>query len=153
MLSLESTENHSSKEPVELNEDSKAFALKKIQSLFGAITFLNEMIQKETLTKSVRHNTLCVASHDIQDLIQSLGGAEDLKQKEDLNLKLLRQANQEVHRLTAELGKGVTKEAIAVKIGQMCTEVGDWWKEQGFGYSKGTVSGWTNRPGKLHFVL
>lgn len=143
-LSLESTENHSSNEPVILDADAKATALKKVQSAYHALSFLNEMITKDSLTKSIRYNTLSVASHDIKDLIKSLGGDEDLKQEDDLRLKNLQRANAEVHRLTAELGKGITKEGVSVKIGQMCQEVEEWWKSLGFGYSKGTISGWRN---------
>ena len=143
-LSLESTENHSSNEPVVLDADTQASALKKIQSAYGALNFLNEMITKNTLTKSIRNNTLSVTSHDVKDLIKSLGGDEDLKQEDDLRLKMLQNANAEVHRLTEELGKGVTKEGIGVKIGQMCKEVQDWWSSLGFGHSKGTITGWRN---------
>ena len=144
MLSLESAENHSSNEPVVLDADAKALALKQIQSAAGALSFLKEMITKDSLTKSIRFNTLSVGKHDIADLIKGLGGDEDLKQEDDLRLKMLQNANKEVHRLTQELGKGITKEGLGVRIGQMCEEVNNWWKAQGFGYSRGTISGWSS---------
>ena len=143
MLSLESAKNHLSDEPLVLDADNKAASLKTIQSIYGALQFLNEMIKEDQATVSIRYNSLSIARHAIKDLTKSLGGEEDLKQDEDLRLKLLQDANAEVRRLTDELGKGVTKEGIGIKIGQMCDEVCKWWKEQGFGYIQPKIGGWS----------
>lgn len=136
---LRPTENHGSDEPLKLDPDQKASALKDIKSMIGALSYLGEMIQKNTAVVSTRHNTLGIARSDLRHIGATLGAEADTAQQDELNLQLLRQANMENHRLRDEMGKGVTIEAIGLKLYHLDRTIYNWWKNLGFTYSKSSI--------------
>ena len=133
-------ENHSSDEPLLLDADATAVTLKHIASAVDALGYLHELVSKGTATVSTRHNALGIARYNFKDLEKILGAKDDLKQHEELDRSLLRQANMEVHRLREELGKGVTIEAIGNKLYQLDRTIYNWWQNLGFSYSSATLA-------------
>jgi len=136
---LRPTENHGSDEPLVLDADAKATSLKAINSVMGALSYLGERIQKDTAVVSTRYNTLGIARSDLRQLGNTLGAEADTAQEDELRLSLLRQANMENHRLRDELGKGVTVEAIGLKLYHMDRTIYNWWQNLGFTYSKSSI--------------
>jgi hypothetical protein len=137
--SLATTENSSSDEPLLIDADTKASSLESIRNAYHALSFLNELISKDTATVGVRHNTLGLVRAELGNLEKSLGAKDDFQQEEELKKNLLRQANFEIHRLRDEMGKGVTVESIGNKLYQLDKTIYNWWQNLGFSYSKGTL--------------
>lgn len=136
---LRPTENHGSDEPLVVDADAKASSLKAIKGVMGALSYLGEMIQKDTAVVSTRHNTLGVARSDLRELGRILGAEADTEQENELRLQLLRAANMENHRLRDEMGKGVTIESIGLKLYQLDRTIYNWWQNLGFTYSKSSI--------------
>lgn len=137
-LLLEMPANHHDDTPIELNEDTKAAAMKKCQEVYNALSFVHDFIKSGSFTVSTRFNGLGLAQSHLDDVKKMLGADADDEQRRASDLKHVRAANIENQRLREEMAKGVTSEAVGHKLYELKKFVSDWWETLGFSYSKGT---------------
>ena len=134
------TENSGSDEPLLIDADTTALSLQSLKDAVGALSFLHDMLGKGTATVGTRHNSLFLAKNHLERLEGYLGAKDDQKQEEELRNNQLRFANMEIHRLREEMGKGVTIEAIGLKLHRLEKTIYNWWQNQGFTYSKSQLN-------------
>lgn len=135
-----STRNSGSDEPLLIDADTTAVSLEAIKETIGALSFLHDVVHNGTATVGIRHNTLSLSKAYLERLEGYLGAKDDQKQEDELKNNLLRQANTELHRIREEMGKGVTIEAIGLKLYQLEKTIYNWWQNQGFSYSKSQLN-------------
>lgn len=139
MYTLESPQNSGSDELIALDEDKKAASLLAIAETYHALQFVQDAIKSDRLTVGTRHNGFGLAKIQFDKLHALLDVEEDERQRKELNERLLRRANAEIHRLNEELGKKASVEGLANKLHQLNQMIYTWWQELGFTYCKSMI--------------
>jgi len=137
VLELHMPANHSDDTPIDLDEDTKAAAMKKCQEAYSALSFVHDFIKNGSFTVSTRFNGLGLAQSHLDDMKKMLGADTDDEQRRDSDRKHMRATNEENQRLREEMAKGVTAESVGHKLYELKQTVTNWWEQLGFSYSKG----------------
>lgn len=133
-------ENASDDTPIILNEDTQALVLAKIKEASDALSFVAMFVRDGEITVSSRYNGLSLAESHLNSVKKLLGADADDEQKQEADRKSVRAANMENHRLREEMAKGVTAEAVGLKLNAYKNIVYKWWKNLGFSYCKGSFN-------------
>ncbi|MNR71805.1 hypothetical protein D3C71_24830 [compost metagenome] len=133
-------------EPVVLDADKRAVALKQLKDLlFGFSTLANQVDKQSTMDQQLTHSVLSVAEFRIVD-IAKMAGIEIHTQAEieDRHARL-RQANGRIRELEAQLGQAVGPEHLAGGLKAFADKLKKWWRVEGFGHiSEMDFSEWGN---------
>lgn len=129
-----STENSKSDDLVLISADNRENALESLKDIIQSLDVAYQHILKNKLVVSTRHNCLGLARSQFKRLEKFLNASEDIEQEKELDVSLLRLANDECHRLRKEMGKSVSVDSIGMKLYQLDCTIKDWWKDLGFSY-------------------
>lgn len=130
------TPNSDSTERVNIDEDARVISLESIKEIFGVLPQLRQLVETRSLSVGGRNLLLTVLRQEGERISKALGHDEDRKQEEDLTRLRIRQANDEIRRLKAELGQKESAEGIANKLSQLRNTIYNWWQNRGFTYAE-----------------
>lgn len=127
------------KELVNLTEDSKTVALKKIKDILGAYSFLFDMIKNDSLTEDIRETLLSNVSFNKQEIDMILD-----KNKDEIKSKMIREnhlriANERIRELEEKIStdnlKSFDTTMLSDVVRKLSHDINNLWndKDKGLG--------------------
>lgn len=121
---------------VQLEVNKASAAQRRIMEIRGSLNFFSLRIGEGNLMKSEVKTHLGLMRHAFNDLSELVDGGETLSKELEDSQALCRAANQRVRELEAELGKGITANAVAAGMRRIVSLFEAWYGLAGFRYAK-----------------
>ncbi|WP_126223322.1 hypothetical protein [Burkholderia ambifaria] len=125
----------SSNQTLKLSRDKNAVALRQIRQIREAVGTIFGIIQDGTaINAELATNCVKVAEFELAYLCKTLGIETDSAQERDQRYVQLRQANERIRELEAQLGNVQAPEVTQMSLKQMAEQLRRWWRHEGFGH-------------------
>ena len=121
--------SHDDETPVELNDDQLAVAKKEIGELWMVLKALNDHIENDTFTVSIRDSHCGCLEAFATRLNKAVGHDGDLETKRFEDTKYVREANIEIRRLEGLVGSSRGFDGVPDMIGLMRDNFRTFWTE------------------------
>ena len=120
---------------LKLSRDKNAVALRQIRQIREAVGTIFGIIQDGTaINAELATNCVKVAEFELAYLCKTLGIETDSAQERDQRYVQLRQANERIRELEAQLGNVQAPEVTQMSLKQMAEQLRLWWRHEGFGH-------------------
>jgi hypothetical protein len=131
MLSQPLPENTST---VVLDADQKAVVVKEISEIIGGLSYVAQLVEKDSLQFSLGQNVLRIAEDGLANLSKVTKIDTDGLAEREQRYGMLRAANARIRVLEQQMGEAVGAVHIQMGIQEFGKKLDSWWDLEGFGH-------------------